>query len=159
MALNFTAIDQIIEKHHRDPRALITVLLDVQDTVPQNYISEDTAKYISAELGVSMTEIYEVLTFYSALHDKPKGKYLIQLCDSTVCRVNKSNSILDILQKELGIQLGDTTPDNLFTLEHTACFGACDISPAMRVNQKVYGNLDAVKVRAILAQLRGSADE
>ena len=89
------------------------------------------------------------------INQSEKGKYHIEMCDSTVCRVNKKGPIQVYLEKELNISIGETTDDNMFTLDHAPCFGACDSSPSVRINKKVYGKLTVEKMETILNNLRG----
>lgn len=147
-------IDAILESHETDKNNLVNILLEVQSLIPQNYIPEEVAKYVALKLNVPTSKVYDVITFFSALSDKPKGRHVIQLCKSTVCRLNKYQTVRDILERELGITMGETTKDGEFSLEYTACFGACDISPAFRIDEKVYGNLDENKIVEILNSYR-----
>lgn len=159
MECNYSHIDQIIKKYNSESKALIPILMNIQETIAEQYISEEVASYVAKKLDISSSHVYEVLTFFSALHDKPKGKYLIQLCNSTVCSLKKSKNIKDVLENILGIHIGETTDDKMFTLEYTTCFGACDISPAIRVNKTVYGNLNEEKVMKIIDGLRRKENE
>ncbi len=152
-------VDEILSKYDYNEDSLILMLMDSQELSHEKFVSEKTARYIARKINVPDNQIYEVLSFFSALNDKPKGKYHIQLCDSTVCRVNKKDIIEECLEEILNIQVGETTSDNLFTLDHTPCFGACDISPAIRINKKVYGNLTISKVKKILNDLKGETNE
>jgi NADH-quinone oxidoreductase subunit E len=156
---NYTQIDHILKKFNHDEKSLIHILQHIQDEVEGQYISEEIADYVAHKLGINKNRIYEVLTFFAALNETKKGKYLIQLCDSSVCRIKDSNSIQNALENILNIKIGETTEDNMFTLEYTACFGACDISPAIRINKKVYGNLTKDKVNKIINNLKGESYE
>ncbi|MCT4620151.1 MAG: NAD(P)H-dependent oxidoreductase subunit E [Marinisporobacter sp.] len=159
MEYNYSDIDQIIKKYNSDPKALIPILMNIQELIEEQYISEEGASYVAKKLNVSSSHVYEVVTFFSALRDQPKGKYLIQLCNSTVCSLKKSQGIKEILENILGIKIGETTSDKMFTLEYTTCFGACDISPAIRVNKRVYGKLNEEKVIEIIEGLRRKENE
>ncbi|QZY53767.1 complex I 24 kDa subunit family protein [Crassaminicella profunda] len=159
MECNYLHIAQIIKKYNNDPKALIPILMNIQEEIAEKYISEEVAKYVSKQLNISSSHVYEVVTFFSALHEEPKGKYLIQLCNSTVCSLKKSHKIREVLESALGIKMGETTADKMFTLEYTTCFGACDISPAMRVNKKVYGYLNEEKVMSVIDGLRRKDNE
>lgn len=155
MDISRDAINDILEKHKYDEDSLILILMEVQKISNDKYVSEEVARYIANSINIPHNKIYEVLSFFSALNDEKKGAFHIQLCDSTVCRVNKKDIIEEFIKKELNIKIGETTKDNMFTLEYTPCFGACDISPAFRINKKVYGNLTISKVKGILNDLRG----
>lgn len=133
---------------------LIAVLLDVQSARAHNYISKEAMLAVSEIMGMPAQEVYEVATFYHAISTKPRGRFLVQLCRGTSCTVNNSLNVKDSLEAELGIKIGGTTPDGIFTFEYTPCFGACDVSPAMRLNGRVMGNLTQEKIRQIISKCR-----
>lgn len=137
----FEEVDTIIKKYSCDPSSLIPILTDTQNLVEHNYIPEEVIEYVACSLGLPTSRVYEVVTFYAALNDKPKGKHIVQVCDSTVCRLNKNTHLVESLEKMLQVKMGQTRGDGLVTLEYTPCFGACDISPAIRIDKQVYGNL------------------
>ncbi len=152
----FNKIKEILSNHQNDQNNLLAILLEIQALIPENYIPEEVARYVHIELDTPISKIYDVITFFSALSDKPKGMHVVQLCKSTVCRLNKYQTLRGFLEKELGIQMGETTENGLFTLEYSACFGACDISPAFRIDDQVYGNLDEDKTIEIINSYRGA---
>ena len=86
--------------------------------------------------------------------DKKQGKHIIEVCTSGPCYVSKSKVIVDYLKEKLGIDVGETTPDKKFTLKSSSCIGACDISPVIKIGEKVYGNLTKDKVDEIIEELR-----
>lgn len=133
---------------------LIAVLLDVQSVSPRNYISKEAMLAVSEIMGIPPQEVYEVATFYHAISTEPRGRFLIQLCRGTSCTVNDAVNLKDALEAELGIRIGSTTPDGMFTFEYTPCFGACDVSPAMRLNGRIMGNLTQEKIRHIISKCR-----
>lgn len=151
---NYDQIDNVLRSYNYDAKALINILQGIQEVCEGRYISEDTAEYVSEQLGVTKSNIYEVVTFFAALREHPVGEVLIQLCNSTVCKVKKNSEVKKALEETLGIKIGETTKDNKFTLQYTTCFGSCDISPAIRVNKTVYGNLDREKTIAIIEGLK-----
>lgn len=147
-------ISGIIAEHDNDPTQLVGILLDVQAASERKHISKPVAVYIADQLGVKITQIYDVISFYSALHVRPRAKYPLEVCNSAPCRVNDSDTLLETLKDILGIELGEVTYDGRFTIQKVPCFGACDQSPAVRVNGVVYGKLtDREKVLAMLRQL------
>lgn len=151
---DMAAIDRIIAKHDNDPTQLVGILLAVQAAGERKYISRPAAVYVAQKLGVKITQVYDVISFYTALHDKPRAKYPLEVCSSAPCRVNDSDSLLETLKEILGIKLGEVTYDGRFTIEQVPCFGACDVAPAVRVNGVVYGNLtDRERILAMLRQL------
>ena len=107
---------------------------------------------MSEETGISVAEIYGVVTFYSFFSLQPKGKYVIGCCLGTACYVKGSGLILEELQNQLGIQNGECTPDQKFSLDACRCVGACGLAPVMLVNDDVYGRLTPDQVKGILAK-------
>lgn len=159
MVVSKDKVEEILYSYDCRADALVPILMDTQNICDDHYVDEETQKYIASRLNLTYVDVYEVSSFFSAINKKPKGRFHIQLCDSSVCRINKKDIIEEYLEKTLGIVVGETTPDNLFTLEHTACFGACDISPAIRINKQVHGHLTVQKVKHLLEDLRGAAYE
>ncbi len=135
------SIDGILAAHGNDGTQLIGILLDVEAVMERHYISRPVAYYVADQLGLKPTHVFDVISFYTALHDKPRAKFPLQICDSAPCRVNNSESLYEMLVSILGIDLGEVTYDGRFTIEKVPCFGACDKAPAVRVNGEVYGNL------------------
>jgi NADH-quinone oxidoreductase subunit E len=91
------------------------------------------------------------------LSETPRGKYIIEICKSTPCHVLKGLNIVNIFEQELNIKIGETTPDNLFTLQYTSCVGACDIGPVAKIGDEVYGNLTKDKIVDIIKSYREAA--
>ncbi len=148
-------IDTILKNHDMSKHNLVGILLGVQSLSEEHYITKEQAEYISEKLNIFVSNVYDVITFYSALSNKPKGKYVIQVCNSTCCKVTKYENIKKAIEQEFGIGIGNITPDGMFSFEYSSCFGACDISPAIRIGEKVYGNLDESKVVNIIKNYRG----
>lgn len=147
-------IDRIIAEHDSDPTQLVGILLDVQAAAERKYISKAVAVHVADRLGLKITQLYDVISFYSALYDKPRAKFPLEVCSSAPCRVNDSDTLLETLKDILGIDLDEVTYDGRFTIQTVPCFGACDQAPAVRVNGVVYGHLtDRERVIAMLRQL------
>ncbi len=149
------ACDNIIEYYDKNDSNLLQILLKIQKQIPGKYISYNTAKYVANELNIAVSRVYEVATFFDAINTEPKGKYIIHVCNSTACHLNGYNELVKIFEDFLQIKIGDTTSDRMFTLKYSPCFGACDISPAVRINDDIYGNLDKEKISSIINRLRG----
>lgn len=141
-------IDRVIEGYKDEPGPLLEILSEVQRIY--GYLSDDMLIAISEKLEVPTSQVYGVATFYSLLSTKPKGMHIIRVCESAPCHVMGSESVLRAIKDELNIDLGETTPDGLFTLESTSCLGICSVGPAMMIDDRVYGNLTREKVRMIL---------
>ena len=118
------------------------------------YLSDEALEEGAALLGMTTLELEELATFYDFIYREPVGKYVIHICDGVVCWINGYQRVVDCLSTKLGIRVGETTKDGLFTILPTACIGYCDLSPAMLINGKAYGPLTAEKIDDILGRLR-----
>ena len=149
-------VQQLVRIHGRTRTALMPVLQDINRA--HSYISEDAMLCVAKELGVPRAEVYGVATFYSFLSVKPRGKYVIRMCQTISCaKQSKFEPVIATLLEELGIKFGETTKDDLFTLEHTNCNGMCDQGPAMLINDDVHVKLTESSVRTILNNYRRKA--
>ena len=143
----FASLDQTIDHYHYDPTALIQVLHAAQQLF--GYLSADVLRYVAAALQLPLSQVYGVVTFYHFFTMVPRGKHQILVCTGTTCHVRGSKAILGRIEEELGIQQGETTKDNLFSLNSARCIGACALAPAMAVGDEVYGRLSPDKVLRI----------
>jgi NADH-quinone oxidoreductase subunit E len=135
------------------PRELaVDVMFAIQDHY--GYLSDEALAEAASMLGMTPLELDELATFYTFTFREPVGKYVIHVCDSVVCWMNGYESVKDYLCRTLGIGLGETTVDGLFTLLPVCCIGYCDRSPAMLVNRRVYGSLTPEKIDGILEKYR-----
>ena len=143
-------VQQVIAKYKNTDGALIPVLHEVQEIV--GYLPLEVQKVISEGIGVPLSEIYGVVTFYTQFSINPKGKYKIGVCLGTACYVKGSGDILEKIKQILGIDVGECTEDGKFSLEATRCIGACGLAPVFTVNDDVYGRLVVDDVEGILAK-------
>ncbi len=132
--------------------SLMMVLHTAQDIF--GYLPLEVQKFISSELGISLAEVYGVATFYTQFAIEPKGKHKIGVCLGTACYVKSAQLIMDKVSKELNIKVGETTPDNMYTLDATRCLGCCGLAPVMMIDQDVYGKLEPKKIPEILAKYK-----
>jgi NADH-quinone oxidoreductase subunit E len=132
--------------------ALIPLLQSAQDSY--GYIPEKAIHYISELVNIPAADIYGVITFYSQFRLKPLGQYVVRICEGTACHVNGAKNILKVLQNELGIGVGETSDDGLFSLQSVACLGCCSLAPVIMINDETYGNLDADKLKRVIRQFR-----
>jgi NADH-quinone oxidoreductase subunit E len=139
----------LINKRHQ-PGSLIPLLQSAQNSY--GYIPEKIIDYISELVGIPQAEIYGVITFYAQFRLKPIGKNLIRICEGTACHVNGAKSVLSVLQDEIGISIGETTDDGIFSLVSVACLGCCSLAPVMMINDETFGNLDQNKVKKAVAK-------
>ncbi|MGI6227475.1 MAG: NAD(P)H-dependent oxidoreductase subunit E [Peptococcales bacterium] len=135
----YQQLDEIINKHKNHKGSLIPVLHEAQGVF--GYLSEEVQIYIAEKLNLPLSEVYGVVSFYSLFTTEPRGKYVINVCLGTACYVKGSGRIMDNLKKELGVGIGETTSDGLFTLEGCRCIGACGLAPVLTVNEQVHGRL------------------
>jgi len=141
----------LVNKRHQNG-SLIPLLQAAQDSY--GYIPEKVIYYISELVGIPAAEIYGVITFYSQFRLKPLGKNLIRICEGTACHVNGAKSILTALQDELGITVGETTDDGIFSLQSVACLGCCSLAPVIMINDATHGNLTMDKIKKILKKYK-----
>lgn len=143
-------IDTILSENNSDSTKLVGILLEVQEVVPKKYIPSDVAAYVAEKLNLPLISVYDVVTFYESLSDTPRGENIINLCNSIVCKANNNKALQASLEKVLGIKVGEATANNKFYLQLSACFGACDVAPAIRINDEVYGNLTEDKLKEVI---------
>lgn len=127
---------------------LMTVITEVEKLVPA--FSREVAAVIAREMGLSLTHVYGFITFYAMLSVEPHGKYIVRMCKSAPCHVRGAQEVVLAIEDQLGIKMGQTTEDGRFTLEYCPCLGICDVSPAIMINDKTYGDLTPEGVRALI---------
>lgn len=138
----------VIAEHKDEAGALIPVLHKAQDIY--GYLPIEVQTMIAEGLGVSLAEVYGVVTFYTQFSLNPKGEYKVAVCLGTACYVKGSGDILEKIKEILKIDVDGCTPDGRFSLEATRCIGACGLAPVLTVNDDVYGRLTADDVPGIL---------
>ncbi len=147
----------IIDNHGDENWALIPLLQEIQETF--GYIPPESIEPIAEVLKIFPSQVQGVISFYSGLSLKPKGKNVIRLCRGTACHVKGARSVLRLMKRELGLEEGETSADYQFTLETVACLGACFLAPALMVNRNYFGKLSPTKVNTILAQYGKKREE
>ncbi len=120
------------------------------------YLNDQALREGAELLGMTPLELEELATFYDFIYRRPVGRYVIHVCDSTICWMLGQQSVLDYLGQKLGIQSGGTTEDGLFTLLPVCCIGYCDHAPAMLINGKLYGPLTPQVIDSILEEFKGA---
>lgn len=146
---------KIIEKYAPDPENLLFILHDIQDSKVDHYLSFNDLQEVAKYLGIPVSKVQGVATFYSMYSLEPRGKYIIRVCESAPCHVMGALDILKEFKELLGLdKIGETTKDKLFTLETSACLGVCGVAPACMINDVVYGNLTKEKIKQIIDGFR-----
>ena len=143
---------EICERYKDEPTPLIMILSDIQNEY--GYIPLDVQEIVSDQTGISVAEIYGVVSFYSFFSLEPKGKYIIGCCLGTACYVKGAQQVIDKFQELLKIKPGQTTEDGLFTLDALRCIGACAMAPSVTINGQVYSQMDASKVAGVIDELK-----
>jgi len=150
---DFTMTKIILNKYPKEQRFTLAMLQDIQKEY--NYIPREALQMVSEYLMIPLSKLYALATFYKALSLKPKGKYIIKVCDGTACHIKSSPVILAEIEKVLNIKSGETTEDGLFSLETVNCLGSCALAPVMVVNEDYYGKVTPAMVRDILSHYGG----
>ncbi|MDR1166816.1 MAG: NAD(P)H-dependent oxidoreductase subunit E [Deltaproteobacteria bacterium] len=144
----------IMADFHDDPQRLIAILLDIQEASGANRVEKKSALLVSETLGVPLTRIYEILTFYSMFSLAPRGKYLVEACESAPCHFDGGETTLSHLADILGVSPGETTADGLFTLEKSACFGACGHGGAFKIGDEAYRGGSRNQIASVIRSYR-----
>ena len=137
--------------HYPDKQAVSIEALKIVQR-GRGWISDESLSDIAVYLGMTVDELESVATFYPLIFRKPVGKHVILMCDSVSCWITGYDQLRQTIRDQLGITFGETTEDGRFTLLPIPCLGACDHAPVMMVDDELYGNLDAEKVKKILAE-------
>ena len=146
-------LDEVLRDYKGKPGGLIPVLQIAQTMF--GYLPKPALKRISLELDKPYSEVAGVVSFYSFFSVSPRGKHLIRVCMGTACYVRGGKQVLDALKKKLQIDVGETTPDRMFTLEVARCFGACGLAPTMSIDNDVYKRVRPMKVAEIINSYYG----
>jgi len=136
----------------KDQERLLILLEEAQSKF--GCLSRDLLAELAKSLGLSISDVYGVATFYSFLSTKPLGGNVIRVCKSLPCYLKNSQPIIKSVEQEIGIKPGETTLDGRFSFQLTNCIGACDKAPAMMINHDVYGDLTPRKISQILAEYK-----
>jgi len=145
-------IDAIIKQYDGKQSALLGILQDIQ--LKEKYLPKEVLEQVSQKMQIPVTQIFRIATFYNALSIKPRGRHKVDVCLGTACHVRGGNKILEKLERDLKISVGDTTKDKRFTLESVRCVGCCSLGPVAVVDGEVFGRLIQDRVPAILKEFK-----
>ena len=146
-----TAAAAVCLRHGNKADALLEILHDLQDDL--GHVPEQALPVIAKALNLSRAEVYGVATFYHDFHLQPTGRHIIRMCRAEACQSMGGRDLVAMAEKFLNVRMGGTTSDNKVTLEATYCLGLCATAPAMMVDGKVIGRVDAAKLKPILAEV------
>jgi NADH-quinone oxidoreductase subunit E len=149
-------IDHHLAKYPDKQSAVMPLLYIAQEEY--GYITLEAMQEIADILDLDVTHVKSIVGFYTMYYDKPKGKYLLQICTDLPCALRGAEELSEHVCKKLGVKPGETTEDGLFTVENVMCLAACDKAPLMQVNFHYYENLDIDKVNELIENLRREAE-
>ncbi len=148
----YNLLKNVILDYDRNEHNLIQILHMAQAIF--GYLPTEVQHFIASQMDLSVSKVNSVLTFYSFFSTKPKGKYTISVCLGTACYVRGGKEVLNKLKDELGIDVGETTPDKRYSLTVMRCIGSCGLAPAMMINGKVYKQVNPNRIKRILGTLK-----
>ena len=139
MSGDFSKIPELIDRHPRSPESVIMILQEIQREY--HYLPPEGIRQTAETLGLPLTKVYTIASFYKSLSLKPKGENVIRICEGTACHIRGAKLIREQIETKLGIKAGETTPDGKFSIEVVACVGACAMAPVVIVNDKYHGSV------------------
>ncbi len=151
-SIDFSKLDEFIDSLDTLNGSLITVLHRAQDIY--GYLPKEVMAHVSEKLHVPVSKVYGIVTFYSFFTTTLKGTFRVNVCLGTACFVRGAQNVLNEFKKELGIDVGKTSEDGLFSLDALRCVGACGLAPVVSVNGKVYGKVKPEDVKNIVQEYK-----
>ncbi|OGU72530.1 MAG: NADH dehydrogenase [Ignavibacteria bacterium RBG_16_34_14] len=145
-------IEELVKNLGNNRSSLLEILQAIQKRY--NFISDFAQQEVARLLNIHPVEVYSIISFYSFLYSKPRGRNIIRLCRTISCNMKAQKNIEEAVKKELGINFGETTKDRRITLEYTNCLGMCDVAPAMLDNERVYTRIDPETAVKILKEIK-----
>jgi NADH:ubiquinone oxidoreductase subunit E len=145
---------EILEAYKHSKGTLIGLLQDISDEF--GYLPEEVLEEVSKEVDAPLSLLYSLTSFYSSFRLEPLGKHHVCVCTGTACHVRGANKIVDLLERELNVKVGETTEDNEFTLDTVRCLGACALAPLVLFDGEYHGKMDQKGMTKLLEQ---SADQ
>jgi NADH-quinone oxidoreductase subunit E len=148
--MEVSQIDGIIKQYRGRESAILAILQDIQ--AKEKYLPKEALEYVSQKMHIPLAQVFRIATFYNALSLKPRGRHKVDVCLGTACHVRGGNKILEKMERDLGISVGETTKDKRFTLESVHCVGCCSLGPVAVVDGNVFGRLSQEKVPTLLKE-------
>lgn len=153
--MNNDKVQEIVERWDKRSDLTIEMLHDVQSEF--NYLPKEALSQISAEVGVPLSNLLRIATFFNIFSLKPRGRHFIRVCLGTACHVRGGTKILEKLESDLNIRSGETTEDFNFSLLAVNCLGCCGLAPMLTVDKDIYGKVTLSKIPGILKKYTGDA--
>ncbi|MCL6581437.1 MAG: NADH-quinone oxidoreductase subunit NuoE [Firmicutes bacterium] len=148
-------VDRVVARYESNPSSLINILHEVQELV--GYLPEPVLVHVAEKLDVPVADVHGVVSFYALFTMKPKGRHRISVCKGTACYVRGAPRVLERIERELGINPGDTTDDGEFSLDVVRCLGACGLGPVAMIDENVHARLKPDLIPAVLNRYRDKA--
>jgi len=145
-------IAELVKRYPGTQSALMPVLYMAQEDF--GYLTMDVQQHVADVLGLRLMKVREVVTFYTMFREQPTGTYRLEVCTNAGCMLNGANELVAHMCESLGIRLGETTPDGLFTVTEVECAGACAGAPVVQVNNIYHEKVTAASMDALITQMR-----
>ena len=145
-------LNAILDKHERDPSALLAILMDIQAV--ENYLPKEDLKKVAVELGVAFAKVYSLATFFATFSLEPRGKHICTVCLGTACHVRGAPRLTESLSREFDVPVGGTTADMKLTLETVRCVGACALGPLVILDGEYHGNMTPAKLDRVMKPIK-----
>jgi len=146
------ALETILTRYDRDPANIISILQDIQTEA--NWLPEEDLRYVCAQMEIPLSKMMALATFYKAFSLEPRGKHIVSVCLGTACHVRGAQRIAGAVERELGIQSGETDADLQWTLETVGCLGACALGPIVVVDGEYHGQMTSAKATRLLSKIK-----
>ncbi|MBT3207115.1 MAG: NADH-quinone oxidoreductase subunit NuoE [Bacteroidetes bacterium] len=150
--IDLSLIDPLIKKYKNKKGNMIPLLQGTQEEY--GYVPRPAFEKISKEVGLNLSDMYGVATFYAQFRLNPVGKHIVKVCHGTACHVQNAKAITESLKESLKIEDGETTEDGLFTLESVACLGCCSLAPVMMIGDETYGKLTTKLTTKVIKEIK-----
>lgn len=155
-------MNQVIGKYRGKPGELLGILEELQNLHPHKYLPPETLEFVAEQMGVPVSQVYSVATFYAFFNLKPQGEHTLVVCRGTACHTRGSKSLLEALKRILKLKEEEgaekiflTTEDKKFTVKTVACFGQCALAPVVEVDGKMYSHVTEAKLKSLVDGLAG----
>ncbi len=144
------AASSLIDEHRAKPGALLPILHALQERF--GYVDGGIVPTLAKALNLSRAEVHGVISFYHDFRDSPPGRHVVRLCRAEACQSMGNEQLITHAKQRLGVDFHETTHDGRFTLEAVYCLGNCACAPALTIDDKVYGRVDAARLDQLLDQ-------
>jgi NADH-quinone oxidoreductase subunit E len=150
--MNEQRVSEILTRYQGDSSSIIAILQDIQEDF--SYLPPPVLKIVSHELGIPLSRILSLATFYKAFSLKPKGKHPIHVCLGTACHVRGAQRIIEKFERDLGLKSGETSADREFSLDAVRCVGCCGLAPVVMIGEDVHGKVTQTKIPGLLKKYK-----